>query len=81
MARGTHRSSPFPPRPAVILDADIHHQLEKSFGTRPLLHGTAEEIIDQYNSLGAMLAAQIPPPDPSVKTRDEKIDSNVTVRI
>ncbi|KAI9810198.1 MAG: hypothetical protein M1827_006644 [Pycnora praestabilis] len=56
-------------------------EVEKALGTRPVLSGTAEEITEQYNGLGAMLASQMPPPDPSVKARDEKIDENVKVRI
>lgn len=56
-------------------------QLEKALGSRPILHGTASEIIQQYNGLGAILASQLPPPDASVSARDEKIDDNVTVRI
>lgn len=57
-------------------------QLEKTLGgQRPLLAGTAEEMIQQYNALGAMLASQMPPPDASVSTTEEKIDNGVTLRI
>lgn len=53
------------------LDADVLRvvQLEKQLGTRPILKGTAEEMIQQFNDLGAMLASQAPPPDPEVSTR------------
>ena len=46
-----------------------------------MLAGTAEEMIQQYNALGAMLASQMPPPDASVSTSEEKIDNGVTLRI
>lgn len=42
--------------------------------------GSAAEIIEQYNSLGVMLAAQAPPPDATIDTRNETVDG-VPVRI
>jgi len=47
---------------------------EKILGTRPLLTGGPEELMEQYIALGTALAAQAPPPDPSVKTRDDTAD-------
>lgn len=53
---------------------------EKTLGQRPILGGSAEGIIEQFNGLGAALAAQAPPPDASIQTKDEKADG-VPVRI
>lgn len=53
---------------------------EKALGQRPILAGSAQDIIDQYAALGAVLAAQSPPPDTSVETRNESADG-VPVRI
>jgi versiconal hemiacetal acetate esterase len=55
-------------------------QYEKALGGRSCLSGSAAEIEEQFNALGAMVAAQSPPPDPTVDTRDETADS-VPVRI
>lgn len=55
-------------------------QYEKALGGRSCLNGSAAEIEEQFVSLGAMIAAQSPPPDPSVDTRDETADG-VPVRI
>jgi len=53
---------------------------EKALGRRPILAGSAQDIIDQYTALGAVLASQAPPPDTSIETRDETADG-VPVRI
>lgn len=55
-------------------------QYEKVLGQRPLLTGTPQDIIDQFNGLGAALAAQAPPPDASIITEDTVADG-VPVRI
>ncbi|TVY78308.1 Versiconal hemiacetal acetate esterase, partial [Lachnellula suecica] len=55
-------------------------RMRKPEGHRPLFSGSVQEIIDQYNTLGAALAAQAPPPDTSVQYRDETADG-VPVRI
>lgn len=55
-------------------------QLEKHLGSRPLLSGSPADLLEQFNTLGAALAAQSPPPDPSVESRDEVADG-VPVRI
>lgn len=55
-------------------------EYEKSLGMRPILAGSAQDIVNQYAALGAVLAAQAPPPDTSVETRDETADG-VPVRI
>ncbi|KAK5188041.1 hypothetical protein LTR16_008863, partial [Cryomyces antarcticus] len=60
--------------------ADEWLELEKSLGTRPVLKGSPEEIIAQFNGLSEMLASQIPPPDPSVSTHDQTVDG-VPIRI
>ncbi|CZS89361.1 related to Putative sterigmatocystin biosynthesis lipase/esterase STCI [Rhynchosporium agropyri] len=53
---------------------------EKVLGSRPLLSGSPQDIIDQFNGLGAALAAQAPPPDTSVITENTNADG-VPVRI
>jgi len=53
---------------------------EAILGARPLLVGSTDELHEQFNGLLAAIAAQSPPPDPSVKTRDETADG-VPVRI
>lgn len=53
---------------------------EKVLGQRPILGGSAEGIIEQFNALGAALASQAPPPDTSVSTKDESADG-VPIRI
>jgi len=55
-------------------------EFEKALGQRPILTGSPQDLLDQYAALGAMLAAQAPPPDTSVETRDETADG-VPVRI
>ena len=55
-------------------------QYEKVLGQRPLMSGSPQDIVEQFNGLGAALAAQAPPPDASVQTRDETADG-VPVRI
>ncbi|KUJ11116.1 alpha/beta-hydrolase [Mollisia scopiformis] len=55
-------------------------EYEQALGQRPVLGGSAQDIVDQYTALGAMLATQAPPPDTSVETRDETADG-VPVRI
>ncbi|KAH7410925.1 lipase/esterase-like protein [Cadophora sp. MPI-SDFR-AT-0126] len=55
-------------------------EYEKVLGMRPLLGGTPQDIIDQFNGLGASLAAQAPPPDASIITEDTTADG-VPVRI
>jgi len=45
-----------------------------------VLGGSAQNIIEAFSALGASLAAQAPPPDTSIQTRDEKADG-VSVRI
>ena len=49
-------------------------------GGRTCLSGSAAEIEEQFMGLGAMIAAQSPPPDPAVNTRDETADG-IPVRI
>ncbi|KAH8695420.1 carboxylesterase [Talaromyces proteolyticus] len=48
-------------------------ELEKVLGSRPLLKGSPEDIISQFNGLMAVLASSRPSPDPSVETRDTVI--------
>jgi versiconal hemiacetal acetate esterase len=55
-------------------------QYEKNLGQRPILGGSPEAIIEQFNGLGAALAAQAGPPDASVQTKDVTADG-VPVRI
>jgi versiconal hemiacetal acetate esterase len=55
-------------------------QYEKALGQRPTLGHSAEAIIASFNGLGAVLAAQAPPPDPSVTTKDTTA-SSIPVRI
>ncbi|KAH7354861.1 lipase/esterase-like protein [Rhexocercosporidium sp. MPI-PUGE-AT-0058] len=55
-------------------------EYEKVLGQRPLLSGTPQDIINQFNGLGASLAAQAPPPDTSVITEDT-VAEGVPVRI
>jgi versiconal hemiacetal acetate esterase len=56
-------------------------QYEKALGGgRVCLHGSAADIEEQFQGLGAMIAAQSPPPDATVDTRDETADG-VPVRI
>jgi versiconal hemiacetal acetate esterase len=54
-------------------------------GTRPCLAGTVEEVIAQFDGLGAALAQmEYPAPDQkvtAVQSRDEKTDENITVRV
>jgi versiconal hemiacetal acetate esterase len=47
--------------------------VEKELGTRPVLHGTAEELRGQFAGLGQFLATQYPPPSPAVKADDHDI--------
>ncbi|KAM3074835.1 hypothetical protein ACMFMG_008248 [Clarireedia jacksonii] len=56
-------------------------EIEKALGTRPVLSGTTQDIIDSFTTLGAALAAQAGSPDPSVQTRDETTSSGIPVRI
>lgn len=56
------------------------HQYEKNLGARPILVGNTDELTEQFNGLGALVASQSPPPDPSVKTRDDTADG-VPVRV
>ncbi|KAI9048153.1 hypothetical protein LZ554_007948 [Drepanopeziza brunnea f. sp. 'monogermtubi'] len=53
---------------------------EKILGQRPLLGGSPEDIIAQFNGLNAQLAAQGPPPDASVAIEDT-VANGVPVRI
>ncbi|KAH8674746.1 lipase/esterase-like protein [Tricladium varicosporioides] len=55
-------------------------EYEKVLGQRPILGGSVQDIIDQFNGLGAVLAAQAPPPDTSIETKDEEADG-IPVRI
>lgn len=55
-------------------------EYEKVLGQRPILGGSVESIIEAFNALGAALAAQAPPPDTSIQTKDESADG-VPVRI
>ncbi|KAG9234343.1 Alpha/Beta hydrolase protein [Amylocarpus encephaloides] len=55
-------------------------EYEKVLGQRPILKGSPQDIVDQFNGLGVALAAQAPPPDTSVETRDDTADG-VPVRI
>jgi versiconal hemiacetal acetate esterase len=49
-------------------------------GQRPVLGGSAQDIIEQFYGLVATLAAQAPPLDTSIQTHDEIADG-VPVRI
>ncbi|KAF4634017.1 hypothetical protein G7Y89_g4094 [Cudoniella acicularis] len=67
-------------RTALIAAKKVYFGVERNLGQRPIFQGSAEDIIAQFNSLVAALAQQAPPPDASIKTRDEKADG-VPVRI
>lgn len=58
----------------------MYTQLEKSFGGRTSLQGSAADIDKQFNDLVAVLAPNFPPPDPDVKREDKAVDG-VPVRI
>jgi len=55
-------------------------EYENVLGQRPLLGGSTQGMIEQFNGLVTALIAQGPPPDTSIQTRDEMADS-VPVRI
>ncbi|KAH8802573.1 lipase/esterase-like protein [Xylogone sp. PMI_703] len=54
---------------------------EKILGTRPVFKGTLEEILAQVDAVTKELTQGAPEPNPSVTTRDEKINDDVVVRI
>jgi versiconal hemiacetal acetate esterase len=49
-------------------------------GKRPVIRGSAQSMIEQFNGLVAALAAEAPALDTSIQTRDEIADG-VAVRI
>jgi versiconal hemiacetal acetate esterase len=68
----------------AVLSTDGYTQgwldYEKLLGQRPILSGSAEAIIEASNTLNATLAAQSPPPDNLVQTREDSADG-VPIRI
>jgi hypothetical protein len=58
MARGRDQT-PYLPVPVCNM-ADLHHQLEKAFGTRPQLQADINVDVPVYNAMSDQLAAQWP---------------------
>ncbi|PBP26194.1 hypothetical protein BUE80_DR002863 [Diplocarpon rosae] len=53
---------------------------EKVLGQRPILSGSPEDIVAQFNGLGAQISSQAPPPDTSIVTEDT-VASGVPIRV
>ncbi|KAF2161106.1 hypothetical protein M409DRAFT_28436 [Zasmidium cellare ATCC 36951] len=54
---------------------------EKSMGPPPVLPEDIESRVEIFNEMLVQFQKLLPPTDPGIQTRDEKINPNVTVRI
>ncbi|KAI6712807.1 hypothetical protein JHW43_004624 [Diplocarpon mali] len=59
---------------------DFCNMYEKVLGQRPILSGSPEDIVAQFNGLGAQISSQASPPDTSITTEDA-VASGVPVRV